>query len=714
MTSAGLQVLWVGVWVFAAVVLTAVSYAGACRLLPAGGLRTRWNATVVVGVWLQGLLFYGLLYAGIFTRGAAVAAIVATAVVGWGAWRQRDARLVDFARRDWRAVRCSFGGVFDSPGRWILVPALAVVAMQFVRSLVAPPLAWDDLTYHLVKAALWVQHGEFASYGAPGAWEYYLYFSPLGEAIPAWGMLFVESDIVVPLAGMAIWGAMLGAIYGLARQLDVSRSRALVASLGAGLVPAVASHVFTAYVDNLVLLLQVSATALLIDYYRNGRTPAGVLGIVGLITSVAVKPTGALLLVVGLVFAAIVVWRQPLSEKWATLGTAGLAGAAIAVPLLVFNWSATGSPVYPFSVSLWGETLFEGSRELQWLQNLPANHPRPYYLVELFWGGYHENWIVHKNFGPGTLALLPGLVWAIREVIDGERFRAPILVLAGAALLAIAVLVVRTGGTGWNSARYFAFAPVFLAVVAATSDRSAAGVSLMVFAAVNLFFFVPLNWSWMDLAGSLALVVGALPFAAVAGVALWYARGRESWRVGVVTGVAVALIGCGFVGWGAEQVRSVFRYSMYEASATGRSYQNIPVVGNHALGFASSSIWEMLDEPDRPRRIAVTAGWDGKGHNWFVYPLFGRRLQNHVEFVAVTDEGDPINPRRHDRRLERADYEAWRDRLLDREIDYVVSYAPTTIEAEWMANHPRAFDLVERGGRRGNYLFRVLTPDADS
>jgi hypothetical protein len=120
----------------------------------------------------------------------------------------------------------------------------------------------------------------------------------------------------------------------------------------------------------------------------------------------------------------------------------------------------------------------------------------------------------------------------------------------------------------------------------------------------------------------------------------------------------------------------------------------------HPVYAAAWSLWRDLDGP-QPQRLAVTAGWDGRGHHWHRYPLLGRRLQNRVLFVAVTADGEVIDHREAARRAAAASFRHWLARLVEQRVDVVVSLAPRwTVEDAWARSAPELFRPC--GTSRGN------------
>jgi hypothetical protein len=64
----------------------------------------------------------------------------------------------------------------------VFIPAALFMLLLVTRSLGLPLLGWDALTYHGLKAGLWVQQGRyFYDFNPPGGWEYYRTFFGGGE-----------------------------------------------------------------------------------------------------------------------------------------------------------------------------------------------------------------------------------------------------------------------------------------------------------------------------------------------------------------------------------------------------------------------------------------------------------------------------------------------------------------------------------------------------
>jgi hypothetical protein len=178
--------------------------------------------------------------------------------------------------------------------------------------------------------------------------------------------------------------------------------------------------------------------------------------------------------------------------------------------------------------------------------------------------------------------------------------------------------------------------------------------------------------------------------AAVAGglaLAAWWRRRHR--RPALAAVAALVLLAAGLAA--IEGARRRHRHAIYEAAADPVD----PVFHMHALNPSSTAawpLWRALDEPGRSHRLAVTAGWDGLGHNWYRYPLLGSELQNRVVYVPVTADGGVVDYRETEEVSRRASLPAWLERLVEAEVEYVVSLAPrVTIEDYWMRSLPGIF-----------------------
>jgi hypothetical protein len=687
--------------------LMALAYALVLRLLRGAGARTRICAALVVFFALQGLLFLVLSVLGVFTVGVvALAAVVLPLVAACALLRPEPVRRL--MREDLEALRASIGELWTGRWRWLWVVIGLYLAFRTARGLVAPPLSWDGLTYHLPRAIFWIKGAGRTSYDAPGAWSYYRHYLPYGDALTAWSILGVRSTILVPLTWLGVWASALLGAYSLGRQLGASRHRALLAAMAAGLMPAVSAHIFTTYVDNLVLALVLLGAALLHRMEREGEVAPGVLGMLALATALGVKHTGAIFVVAG---AVLLLGALPRGRRARGIGLAALACAAAALPPYLRNLWSTGSPTYPFQLSIGSTVIFRGDPEQAALYALARPFLERGRLSVLLVGGFYDSWHHHANFGPAAPLVAIGALVALAHI---RRRSGPwtTVVLMLASWISVVAMVTTLNSAGFNIARYVAAAPAIWLAFLAADERRLAGGALWLALAAHLAILQPVTWARVDHVATACCLAACLPLLAAGAAIVCLAR-RRRWRprrLGAAAAVAVVLAYVA-VTVVVPPIRGRFRYDIYHEAARGRTQSNHPVAGRYARSFPSVPLWRHVDGP-RPTRVAVTAGWDGMGHNLFLHPFFGSRLQNEIVFVPVTAGGEPVAAREGALRARRADYRAWRRRLVERRVDYVAVLAPPPLESTWIEGHPKDFRLVAEGAP-GNRLYRVVRDDAD-
>lgn len=248
----------------------------------------------------------------------------------------------------------------------LAVAAAAVIWEAFV-GVVLTPYAYDALTYHLITAVGWIQHGNLDKSPLTPCCAHY----PLtAELLFTWPMLLSGNDGVVNLVQVCF--IVLGgfAVAGIARSAGVRGP--LVALAGAAFVvtPVVLAQGPTEYVDVIIAAWALCALHSTIRFAVTSDVrrlvPAG-LAIGMLLGSKGTGVIWAVVLVVTLVVVgASLVSRQRLSRRRALYGAATVLAACLALGSFwyVRNVAEHGNPVYPFRVSVFGAVLFDGPEHL--------------------------------------------------------------------------------------------------------------------------------------------------------------------------------------------------------------------------------------------------------------------------------------------------------------------------------------------------------------
>jgi 4-amino-4-deoxy-L-arabinose transferase-like glycosyltransferase len=616
-------------------------------------------------------------------------------------------------RSDLRRVREVLQALRRSPWRWLFYAVASLLFVYLVRGMAAPPLGWDALTYHLVKAARWVQSGGFAPEAAPDAWGYYEYFSPTGDILWAWAMLPMRGDALLAPAGIGSWLGGVVSAYALARSLGAAPLRSSLTALAVGLFPAVVHYVMSAYVDNATLTFFLCAVLFLHRAREKERAGEVLLAFAALGLLASMRPFFVPVALFGFALLVAPAWRAASlpSRRLVLLGACAVA-AAIALPPYLRAWIERGSPLYPFELSVGGETWLAGNEELTLLL---TGRIRPgltfdygAFLSALFWPSRLAVGLPHVNLGPiAPVFLLAGLA-ALARLLRRPATRATALF----AMVAAAMIVgscLSDGALGLRTfwvngmGRFLAPALAVLTVFAALFRGLDVAWGLAVVVEIGLALPLGIGRADLEAMGELGLWLLAVAMA----LALVAFAGRRLRRPRTGAALAVALVALFAIPW--QMTRDRHRAEIYRAAASGSSYDIHPLAPAFASSFALASL---LDD-GASHRIAVTAGWAGAGHNWYRYPFFGRRLQNEVLYVTPTRDGSIVDYRREEDLARRSSVRAWLQRLVAARVEIVAALAPEPIEARSTRELPGIFELLaESLDRRARaYRFR---PEAAS
>ncbi|MCC6989558.1 MAG: glycosyltransferase family 39 protein, partial [Acidobacteria bacterium] len=612
----------------------------------------------------------------------AIATVLLTLVTQWR-WGAAGTAL---ARRDLDAI----AGSWHALGWWRVAAVLVSLptALRIVRALVAPPLAWDALTYHLPRAVEWVQRGTIVPLPGPDAATYYTHFPPYGEIYLAWALAATHSDAW--LFAVAAWtcvGVLLGA-YALARTCGATSPAAAASAAASATIPAVASLVSASYVDNVALATLLVAMTFVLRALANWRTSDAVAAGVTLGLLLGTKSSAFPLAAVLGAWAglAALVTRERSVARTRALALAAVAAAVVASPPLIRAFLDTGNPLYPLEVSagpllhLPGNTLL---RETMAAGTVDAREV----LQALFgWTTWSRDYD-HLGLGPAALGLLAlAVVGAVRAG------RAALASSTLVAVIAVAIVApafspsVRSLWVFWAPASPRLVAGA-VCLAAALATRSGATWMLWALALVSAAASVPRGMGLAEWRGIAAIWPVAAVVAGGAFVA-WYGARRQQWRR--VTAVCGAL--AVFVPAAVAPVRTSIRMAVYEEAARGETFDL------HRLALTEASAWPLWRELDqRPAlRLAIAAGFTGPGHNWYRYPLYGAHFQHAVRYVPVTADG-ALRSYRDPALADEACAQCWLERLRTSGIDAVVVLPPPTFEAAWARARPDQFSELGLG-----------------
>jgi len=395
---------------------------------------------IAVGAAISSLLWFFLGLAGLFTP---LAAIIFTAI-GFVEGGLNIARL---RRNDTKGREPSTAFDKVSLALIVLPAGLALLAS------LAPPIAKDTLLYHFAVPKAFIAQGSnafiqgnIASYLALGT-----------EMHVVWAMLL--GNLVSARAGEAAAGAttflffplLLAAVFGWARELDTSRRSSLIAVLMVAAIPTAFHVASSGYVDLALALFITLAIWSLCRWWRLQDRQSIILIAIFLGAALSIKLTTVFVIAA---FALIVLLRArvekdpvavapgsnlgPSSTRRIVFGgiAALLLAGVFASPWYVRNWAATGSPVFPFYMSIWKGAAegwdVERSNLFQAMNSQygdaaanPVNYLTAPFRVSL--AAQPEDPPLYDGvLGPMFLIGLPLLIWAFwkREVATEAKIAA--------------------------------------------------------------------------------------------------------------------------------------------------------------------------------------------------------------------------------------------------------------------------------------------------
>ncbi|MBX3297254.1 MAG: glycosyltransferase family 39 protein [Acidobacteria bacterium] len=299
-----------------------------------------------VGAAIWSFVWFLLGLAGLYSRPVAVVALVLgvlPAIVG----------LLKFKNAAKANRESQPSEVFD---KFVLLLAAVPVLLSLIAAL-APPTAKDTLLYHFsVPKAFIAQgssafiEGNIASYLALGT-----------EMHVVWAMLLggpVGERAGEAAAGAVVWlffPLLLAALFGFARETGISRRWSLIAVLMVATVPTAYHVAASAYIDLALALYVLLAAVALTRWWRSLESRWLILMAIFLGAALASKLTTLFVIAA---FALVVVMRARSEAdgagKAAGFGLAALVLAGVfASPWYLRTWAETGSPIFPFYMSIW-------------------------------------------------------------------------------------------------------------------------------------------------------------------------------------------------------------------------------------------------------------------------------------------------------------------------------------------------------------------------
>ncbi len=660
----------------------------------------------MVGCWAAICSFHLLASFGLFRLPAALglAALTALLVRQWSGItiRQIAAILVEDVQEA-AGYALGTGSSVSRFGRCVLVALIGSIAG---RALILPPMGWDTVTYHGVKAGLWVQSGGLLDLAVPGYWADYRYFPPGGEILSVWAMLPFGDDLAYLWVDIATWLCLAVVLHALARQFAVAAGSRPLLIAYLLTVPGLYFWIGGGYVDVTVQLLLLGGLLFLLRAIDQKQSPVAVgLWLLAWGTAQAVKVTVLPLLALSPVLALAVVRRNRDRQRRVYLGAVagGLAVLAVVGPILVHSTRELGFPLSPFPARIGGQTLGEIGEALALMRDTPG----------WSWGGEVRAFFRMFGFASGASLGPIAIVAVLLGVFASIRAMRRELLSASVALLFCALCAAPYLSPSYASTRM---------ILASQSGRFLYPV--LVVLAMFAVAYMP-----MILRASHQKLLAYFVVATVVGTVLTNLLVNGSpgeWPMSLAVMILVAGLlylvdglrrrrPAGWVGLGTSTVATATSLTLLAgllALAPLRSYRNslrYELLRTSRISNDLPTYWVPLaaavDDPERRERIAL-AGGPRRFPNGFYYFFLGSRLQNRLVYVPPTESGGVPAPWRPGAEWPgQLDSSAWLRRLREQGITYVASLLPRGPEMDWMEANPAEFTLVV-GDSAGYGLWR--------
>jgi hypothetical protein len=638
-------------------------------------------ATLIIMFWLFGVLFGALATLSLLNNLITTAILLTLALISFAVSQNQIPRTIP-VMAEWKN--------FPPLQKFATLSLCSILLIRLSKGMVAPPLSWDALTYHLYKAGMWVQQGRWFVDAAPDSWQFYQYFPPVGDSYWAWAMLGTHSDAWLAVAGVAVWLTAGAGVFSLCRSMDIENRVAYLATLAIISVPACLGFVTSAYVDNTAFALVMLASSLLIHAARENTSSVAAIGAVACALATAIKISFLPFFAVAMGLTLFLA----LHNKRPSALLLAIVGSATALYWQIYLLYIGKTPFYPAPFSFLDLQIDPGMAELNY--HIYQTSVGTDYFSELstsigdFLWRTRDYLPTHLNLTwLFPLLLVAGSCGLIFTLPKCNRLTG--LVIGGFFVAGLAVFVTFwTPATAYyrivwadNMGRFFLPFYALLVILCLFLPLRKEPL-LIVLLALNLFEAYPRGLGRLDVE---AMAVGMLLIGlACTATILYYHKFRV---ISLLLAIACIVL--------TQQLRDVYRYRFYKG--TGSTY-DVFYIGASLPGSAA----EILDR-DEPLVVNFSGEYSGVAYRWFRYPFLGSRLQNKVVYVPPTVSGEtwsksvePAKP---------VDKQLWKQRIAESNVDYLVFIQKFPVELNWVIDDRDDYELIQAAPDKSWALVKV-------
>ena len=629
--------------------------------------------------------------------------------------RPRDTarRLVTLARSVARACRRVYRTrPVDCAGP--LAALLCIVLVLAIGSLAEPSTMFDTLAYHMPMVVDWFQSSAITPFYLPHADLANSYFPGNGELLLLWSFLPLQSDVLMGLSCLAIWGLAGLAVTYLLMKLGCPIGLGATVAAMILLSPVALMESMDPAWDLASAALFFLALAHLVRF--RGTPDARAATSFGLATGLhlGIKYSGpAYAVVLGCALLVVVVLQRR-ETGWLKASRLSLT-VALCVLLTGGFWYLrnlwyTGNPVYPLNVTVLGKEIMVGAGSPLWHDIVLWNRMGdPRTVGKWVMALVRSYGIVLPLLGAAVLALGCSVLVRSSRPPRCQVDRARSLWLVGLVATASTLLYLRTP---YSIMRYSETTPISIGILAA-------GVRFSLIGAVAWIVFA-IIWArgLVDQSVTSVLTQALLPLAALQSVIVSYDHNATGfiWRLYTYyhLWIAIVLVAAGVTIW------TLLRAQVGERvqCLTGRNLRRT-LIGVCAVAWlvGGLGLWRVDVHRFRFRGAvyrreygAVADGWAWLSNHVegsriaysglpLSYALYGSEYTNRVRYVNIAGE---LDWRHHDffsrdthYRGELTSYDTWLGNLRAWSAShFVCSGDADLVECDWAAAHPETFEPI--------------------
>ncbi|HHW57160.1 MAG TPA: hypothetical protein GXX15_05740 [Clostridia bacterium] len=334
-----------------------------------------------------------------------------------------------FYFKDW-SVRIGFSGIRNffkdiKPGFLFIVLSLTtIIGIVWVLYIIFlfPPYATDEIMYHLAGPVEWIKHGMIYNINQDQISQWVNWYPKNTEMLFLWNMVFLKSDKIAGITQFIFALVGIIGIYGIGRKLGIDNYYSLCGGLMFLLTPVVFIQAKTAYIDVAFSVMVIMALNYLLYLYKEFDMRYVYLFSLSVAFMSGMKGSGAIYAVVFMFLLIIALVRHRNTNSLKSLLFGLFVYILFAVTFGAFwyyrTWYYYGNPVYPFTISFHGITIFKGlgnAKEMIFDPNVPFEMKDMGKLKRIFFSWY-ENFNFARGYHYDSRIGGFGPVWYILSI----------------------------------------------------------------------------------------------------------------------------------------------------------------------------------------------------------------------------------------------------------------------------------------------------------